>query len=511
MKLSDSDQAVLESLIDPDGPGEAKYRWDDDYQKNILGMLLVDRYFLVQSVDLVDPSYFVNDAHSVVAKILFSYFKKYKSPPSKSVLIQEIKDKVSDRNEDVELRYLGELDALYEYYVPGLDAKEYLLDKIVNFAKMQGLRKAFNESIQEIKRNPEKEETWTKVYGILRDSMNIDRDFNIGLEYFEDPVSRYEKMGEEQKSVERFTSGFPSIDNEITGGGICRGELGSWMGISGSGKSLALVAGAVENINKGKKVLYVSLEMDEDRIAQRFDAQFTGQPIQDLYENRDIVIASLESHLKDFEWYDESANNNLLVIKQFPAGGADVNTLRAYFSQCVMNGFRPDMIIVDYVGEMKDVAGLPTHESRYRLVRDLRGFATEKSICILTAMQPGRAAREAQQNGGFIDDDMIADSQAQVRPLDCLWSLNQSHQEKKQGVGRVFVVKHRNGKSRYHFYVEYDPQTLKMSEIDSSVYHAKMNEYKEENMDDVKLDKTLAATFNDDGSVSNDALNGLPD
>jgi hypothetical protein len=89
--------------------------------------------------------------------------------------------------------------------------------------------------------------------------------------------------------------------------------------------------------------------------------------------------------------------------------------------------------------------------------------------------------------------------------------LNQSHQEKKQGVGRVFVVKHRNGKSRYSFHVEYDPYTLKMSEIDSSVYHAKMNEYKEENMDDVKLDKTLAATFNDDGSVSNDALKGLPD
>lgn len=178
-------------------------------------------------------------------------------------------------------------------------------------------------------------------------------------------------------------------------------------------------------------------------------------------------------------------DKRLLVIKQFPAGTMTVNTLRAYMQQLHMIGFKPDLLIIDYIGEMKDYPGMPTYESRFRIVRDLRGLATEENICIFTAMQPNKNARDAQNKDnnlgpGVIDDTNLADSYGQIRPLDGCWSINQMHGEKEAGIARIFVIKHRHGKSRFDFHVEYDIKTsendlvhkgtLAMTEISKAEY-----------------------------------------
>ena len=277
-------------------------------------------------------------------------------------------------------------------------------------------------------------------------------------------------MLKQEEAQERFTSGFKSIDDNLLGGGTHRGEIYSWIGLSGTGKSLALVTAALRNVVQlGKKVLYVSLEMDEDKIAERFDAQISNVEINKLKENKDIIKNALEEQTKDKE------NKKLLVIKQFPAGSMTVNTLRAYMQQLYMTGFKPDLLIIDYIGEMKDFPNMPTYESRYRIVRDLRGLATEEKICVFTAMQPNKDAREAQkvdgEGSGFIDDTNLADSYGQIRPLDGCWSINQMQSEKDAGIARIFVIKHRHGKSRFSFHVEYNMKTLAMDEISANKYN----------------------------------------
>jgi len=187
--------------------------------------------------------------------------------------------------------------------------------------------------------------------------------------------------------------------------------------------SLALVGSATANVARGKKVLYISLEMDQDKIAARFDAQFADCPIDQLMESETIVVNALKEQVRDHE------DKRMLVVKQFPPGGADVNTIRAYHSQMLMHGFKPDLLIVDYVGEMKDAIGIPTWESRYKILRDLRGFGVEQQHCTFTALQPNRDAVEAQQNG-FIDESKLGASFNQNRPRDALWTINQTRQEK---------------------------------------------------------------------------------
>ena len=111
----------------------------------------------------------------------------------------------------------------------------------------------------------------------------------------------------------------------------------------------------------------------------------------------------------------------------------------------------------------------------------MRGIAVEEQACILTAMQPDRRARDQSNEKemlGFIDDSNLADAYGQSRPLDALWSINQFQDEKDCGLARIFVVKHRHGKSRFNFHVEYDYDTLRMSQINENIYTNKLKEYR---------------------------------
>lgn len=493
-ELTPEDKKILENLVDPNIEVANQYQWDEEFQRNIIGMLLVDRFFLIQSLALVKPSYFINEVHRLVCKIVFDHFKKYKQVPAKTHIIQEVKDAIGKEEDKVKWHYMAELESVYEYYIPGLETRDYLTDKITDFAKSQSLRKAFRSCLDILKSTPDGDTTWMKIRNILRDALIIDKKFETGLEYFQSFVERYARMGQEIEMGEVFTSGFPSIDAAFQSGGLTRGEMASWMGTSGVGKSLALVTAAVENIHKGKKVLYISLEMDEDKIAERFDAQFAdpqglyGVTIGNLLERKEIVCKALASYTADFE------DPRLLVIKQFPAGTLDVAMLRAYYNQLGLYKFKPDLVIVDYIGEMKDFPGMPTWESRYRIVRDIRGFAVEEDVCVFTAMQPNRSAREAQKVDGFgsgvIDDENLADAFGQIRPLDACWSINQMQEEKEAGVARIFVIKHRHGKSRFLLHVEYDMDTLKMRQISLETYDQRWK--KKRNEQEVRTTKAMS-------------------
>lgn len=477
--LSPEEMAELDRLNDFDSE-ESQFKWDLNFQRYILGMLLRDRGFAKETCDLIRPTYFTDEVHKLLCRILFDYIAAYNQLPPKLIILQEVQDRIKGKDAKAKYHYLTETNVVYDNYVPALESRKYLLDKITNFAKLQALKIAFNKSLFLIKKDPESDSTWSKIQSVLKDALLVDRNFEMGLDYFQEIEDRYKKMEENEASLEFFTSGFESIDKALIGGGPHRGEIYSWIGLPGTGKSLALVTAALRNVALGKKVLYISLEMDEYGIAERFDAQFSGININKLRQNKDLVKKALEEQV---EGYDD---RRLLVIKQFAAGTASVTTIRAFMQQLALLGFTPDLLILDYIGEMKDFPGMPTWESRYRIVRDLRGLATEENVCIFTAMQPNKDAREAQKKDGIgpgvIDDTHLADSFGQIRPLDGCWSINQTQAEKECAeigcsIARIFVIKHRHGKSRFEFHVMYDKDTLQMTEISRAKYNEIWKKY----------------------------------
>lgn len=241
--------------------------------------------------------------------------------------------------------------------------------------------------------------------------------------------------------------------------------------------------GAVANVLLGHKVLYLTMEMDELGISQRFISQFAKLDINNLRGVKDEVYKTVEEFKKN--WDDP----NLLHVKQFPGGVMDVNGIRAYIAQLELRKWKPGLVIVDYVGEMKDDPLVKKYESAYRILRDLRGFGVERGHCTLTCMQPNASAAKLEI-GQYIDESNIGTSFDQFKPLDALWSINQQVIEKDAEVGRIFVVKHRNGRSRFPFKIGFDYKlgTLDMFAISKESYRAQMNLVQEKKADEVTID-----------------------
>ena len=476
------------ALSDPDEDvSNVKYSWDEEFQRHIIAMLLSDRQFILQSLDLIKSTYFTNKAHQKASSIAFDFFKKYKVLPSKSFVIQEMKDSLKD-NKALPY-YIGEVNTIYDYFKPGLDAREYLQDKIMYFAKIQSVKQAFHNSLKEIDKNPESEETWNKIYEMMRDSMTTHQNLDLGLDYFKTYQQRYADMVSDEETKDRFIMGLETIDKNVCGGGFIRGEIISVVADSGVGKSVMLACIAGTNLMRGKKGVYITLELAESKVANRMDAILTGFPIQNLYGHRESIFEELAS-LEGVDYESKMP----FVIKQFPAGTATVNTIRAYISQIRFHGFDPDFVIIDYVGEMADIPGMKTYESREKTISHLRGLATEENVFIATAMQPNRGAKEAQKTqGGRIDSDHLADSYGQIRPLDGCYSIKQNDSEKMLGIGRMYVIKQREGLSRYQIYLRFDKQNLKITEISQATYMQLLNSHKESVNEDVKIDHIVKA------------------
>lgn len=484
-----SDEEIFEdpTLADPDNQSSlsednSKYGWDEEFQRHIIALLLCDRQFMLQSMDLIKPNYFTNKAHQKAATIAFDFFKKHRVLPQKIFIAQEIKTSMKD-NKALPY-YLGEINGIYDYFQPGLDAREYLQDKITYFAKMQSLKQAFRSSLQEIEKSPESEETWTKIYETMRKAMTIDQNFDVGLNYFKTIKDRYAQMASDCIDKEVFPLGLETIDKSMKSGGYSRGEIISIVAGSGVGKSVMLACIAATNLLRGKKGVYISLELAEEKVADRMDSILTGVPVQNLYGNKNSVFEAL-SNLKGVDY----EANMPFVVKQFPAGTATVNTIRAYISQLRFHGFDPDFIIIDYVGEMGDMPGMKTWESREKTVRDLRGLAVEEQVFIATAMQPNRSSKEVQKSAsGRVDDEHLADSYGQIRPLDGCFSIMQTDSEKHLGIGRMYVIKQRDGVSRYQIYLSFNKENLRITECHKDTYMSKMNSHKETSAKDIQID-----------------------
>jgi replicative DNA helicase len=499
-QITPEQEAILNTLVDPDEPEPQKYPDDKPIQQEILCMMCRDKYFMSQCFGLVKPEYFVERAHTLICKIVAEFFEKNhrRVLPTKYHIASELKSRLA--NNPVINYYLAELDAVLLSYEPGLAPRETLLEKITEFAKQQGIRSAIAKVIDLVQKSGE--DKWVKIEDTLKAALLIGPNTDLGLDYFSTVEERYERMMRADAETERFSSGFKDIDEGLVGNGLSRGEIGAFMGMPGTGKSVALVKAAVENLNRGKKVLYISLEMDQDKIAERFDAMLTGVGINELKEKCDNVITSLRHHKVALSKSSDGFCTQMLYVKQFPAGTADVTTVRAFMSQLALHGFRPDLVIIDYVGEFKDLPGMKKWESLQRMVRDLRALAVEEQVCILTAMQPNRAGRDAQEKDGFIDDSEIGDAFGQARPMDAIWSINMNKIEQSHRVGRIFVVKHRHGKSRYCFHFQQDEKTLDMKRLSVEEWRNVMSKHQEKSAEKVEIDPLKGKGFKPNGDPS---------
>ncbi len=441
----------MDDLVNPNADRSPKFKWEDRYQQEILGMLLNDKMFLVQTMGLVKPQYFINSSHEVICSCLFNYFKEFCELPSGFVFNELIRDKIEDSA--LRIKTISDYQYCVNSFLPGSSSRDFNTKRITQFAKEQALREAISKSI-ELMHKRDDADRWAKIEEAMRQALSVDISYDIGLDYMETIDERYARAREQVKNCEVFVTGFEDIDSKISHGGLKKGEIAAFLGRSGVGKSNFLCKAAVENLKRNKKVLYITLELSQDKVATRIDSILCRIDMKNIPDAPDDAVIFPE-HIgkKTEEIVKTYINDNFpgasgsLIIKQFPAGTLSVNSLRGYLSQVMFRGHKPDMLVLDYVGEMKDHEGIKTYESRQMIVRDLRAVAVQENICVFTALQASNKS-DPNTKESRVDESAIADSFGQVRPLDALWAINQAEGDQDYGVGSLYIDKHRDGESK---------------------------------------------------------------
>jgi replicative DNA helicase len=260
------------------------------------------------------------------------------------------------------------------------------------------------------------------------------------------------------KSSDKYKTVHPTLDKSLEGG-LSSKELAMVIAPPGVGKSLFLVNQSVKSLMEGRKVLYLSLEMSEDKIAQRFDSVMSLIPQFSL--KQPATQLKVQERLDLFQ---ETFENSKLMIKEFPCNTITVNSIRSLLVQLSNHDdFVPDVIVIDYLELLNPVReNMHEYQAQQRVSEDLRGLAMETNSLLWTATQTNRQGRSVK----LITDSELGDSYGKIRTCDFAISLNQTEEEFDSGKMRAYVVKSRNGRPRFTVGMGVDYGTLRMEEQD---------------------------------------------
>ena len=425
------------------------YHISDNTKRGCLYLLKKDIEFFSEIVPLLKSDYFDFPAYKNVFLGVKNYYDKYRKLPSDSVLPDFINASVSGAS-DEGIDYENTLAEINTIDKSCLGDREFLLDTVEEFARQKAMDCAVRKAMVILN----EEGDIAEVEELVKNALLVNRNVDVGQDYFEEVQARL--LRSYQENNERKISTVFSTHDRHLEGGLASKELAMVVAPPGVGKSLYLVNQGAHAIYEGKNVLYVSLEMSQDKIAGRFDSVLTE------IRNADLKKPHAQLKLKDRLREVKTKTNGRLIIKEFPTGASNVNQLRALLVQLRLHkDFIPDLIIVDYLELLRPNRMIESeYQAQQRIAEELRGLAVEHKCLMWTASQTNRQARRVN----IITDAELGDSYGKIRPADWVISLNQTQEEYDEGAMRVYVMKARDSKQHYLVNVAIDYSTLQMRE-----------------------------------------------
>lgn len=427
------------------------YQLSDNVQRGCLYLLKHDVEFFSQIVALVKPDYFDFPAYQRIFEGIRDYYEKYKTLPSDDGLVDFIKFTTPENKKD-DNDYADDLAAINQIDKDIFNHKEFMMDIIEDFAKRSAMKSAIQKSILLLK-----EDKIGDIENLVREALLVNRNVQVGQDYFKETTERLLRNHQTTNKV-RYGTVFDTC-NKYLEGGLCAKELAMVAAPSARGKSLYLVNQGAKSLLEGKNVLYISLEMSEDKIGNRFDSVLT------LLRNDKLREPSIQLKVHQRLNLIQEKVPGKLIIKEFPAGNANVNTIRAYLIQLRLHkAFKPDIIIVDYLELLRPNRQIDAeYMAQQRIADELRGLAMEYNALIWCATQCNRSSKKVE----IITDAELGDSYGKIRPADFAISLNQTQEEYDKGMMRIYVMKARDSKQNYVVPILIDYQTLRMQEPNS--------------------------------------------
>ena len=383
------------------------------FQVKVIHSLLERKEFLTNIYDILDSSYFDNQAHKWIIDNILKYYHEYHTTPTPEVLKSEY-EKVTNDVLKVSIR-----EQLRDAYKTIATDSEYIESEFASFCKNQQLKKALLNSVDLLKA-----EDYDSIRGLIDNALKAGMDKNIGHEYLKDIETRY-------RQEQRITIPTPWKEfNDILQGGLGNGDFGLIFGGPGAGKSWGLVALAGHAVKIGYNVVYYTLELGEDYVGRRFDAYFTQIPANEVMYHKDVIQETM----------DKLPGN--LIIKEFAPGKAGISSVESHITKCGDLGTKPDLVVIDYVDLLRSNK---TNRERKDEIDDIytstKGLARELDIPIWSASQVNRQG--AQDD--IIEGHKAAGSYDKMMITDFCASISRKAKDKQSGVGRFHIMKNRYG------------------------------------------------------------------
>jgi replicative DNA helicase len=323
--------------------------------------------------------YFTDNTEQKIYDQIKIFIDEYNALPNKDALIvafQNDKSLNDDQYKEI-IQYVNEL-------IPTDHNKDWLLKETEKFCKDKALYNAILNSITIIDgRN--KSLSTDGIPQLLQDALAVCFDNNVGHDYIDNSDSRYEFYHKVESRIPFDLDYF----NKITNGGLPNKTLNVVLAGTGVGKSLFMCHVAASVLAQGKNVLYITLEMAEERIAERIDANLMNITLDQLKDLPKALFDNRIDKIKD-------KTNGKLIIKEYPTTGAHVGHFKALLNELQLKRqFKPDMIIVDYLNicassRFKAGANINSYTLIKSIAEELRGLAVEENLPILSATQTTR-------------------------------------------------------------------------------------------------------------------------
>lgn len=430
----------------------------------ILNNLLKDETYLRKVLPFIRDEYFIDYSERKVFKNIQDFVEEYNAPPTLEALVISFQnDKTLSEDE-----YTKVTDVLNDLNIEKEKNKDWLLDETEKFCKSKAVYNAIVQSIQIID-GKDKKFTSDAIPDILKDALGVSFDNSVGHDYLKDSESRYDFYHREEEKLPFDLDMF----NKITKGGIPNKTLNIALAGTGVGKSLFMCHMAAGALSQGKNVLYITMEMAEERIAERIDANLMNVTMDDLKNLPKQMFDDRISRIKN-------KTEGKLIIKEYPTASAHSGHFRALLNELnLKKEFRPDVIFIDYLNicassRFKMSGSVNSYIYIKGIAEELRGLAVEFNVPIVSATQTTRS--------GYANSDVeltdTSESFGLPATADFMFALISTEDLDKLGQLMVKQLKNRYADPNSHkrFVIGVDRAKMRLYDLDMS---AQKNLYQE--------------------------------
>ena len=444
----------------------------DNVELLILRSLLYNEDYARKVVPFIQGDYFEQPSQKITFEEIATFITDYDELPSKEALYIEV-----EKRNDVTEELYKQITELIGVLDDSPSDEEWLLNTSEKWCRDRAIYLALMESIKIADGQDAKKEKGA-IPSILSDALAVSFDNNIGHDYLKDYEERYESYHRKEDKIPFDLEYF----NKITKGGIPNKTLNIALAGTGVGKSLFMCHMASSCLANGRNVLYVTMEMAEEKIAERIDANLLNVNIQEI---TDLPKPMFESKVTSLA----KKTQGTLIIKEYPTASAHSGHFKSLLNELALKkSFRPDIIFIDYLNicsssRYRAGSNVNSYSFIKAIAEELRGLAVEANVPIVSATQTTRS--------GFASSDVdltdTSESFGLPATADLMFALIST--EELEGLNQIMVKQLKN---RYNdptvnkrFIVGIDRAKMRLYDCEQSAQKDLLDNGNEEEYDDL--------------------------